>query len=206
MRSQRNVKARKGKGRRTESTQVAVPRQMAGVLGEYRIYRKVLSANGSISTGGTGFLGVLTSPDFGSAFANSATNFSGVGAGFMEYRCAAIEIQAVPVVNSCTTNATPPPTAVAVSNWGSGLLPTTFAQVVESNDAKFVNALRPFKVCASMKNRPNAQFWTAINATQVAGNSYGIVIADQGVAPAATATSVYFRFVAKYLVEFRSLL
>jgi len=199
---------KKGKaGRKSRAnSQVTVPRQMSAILGEYRIYRKVLSANGSISTGGTGFLGVLTSPDFGSAFANSATNFSGVGAGFMEYRCAALEVQAVPVVNSCTTNATPPPTAVAVSNWGSGLLPTTFAQVVESNDARFINALRPFKISASMVNRPNAQFWTAINATQVAGNSYGIVIADQSVAPAATATSVYFRFVAKYLVEFRSLL
>jgi hypothetical protein len=180
-----------------------VPRLMKDLTREARIFRKVLAHNGTIATAATGF--VIPQAITGSNAVTSAASWTTVSATALEYRVVALELFVFPVINAQTTLTLPPPAFLAVSAYSSGLSPGTFDQIAEAPGARFVDGHKPFRFAVGAKGLPDALMYVPTNASIVTSSTFGIQVSDQGSAPAGPVSTVIYKWVAQYLVEFRSL-
>jgi hypothetical protein len=176
---------------------------MKDLTREARIFRKVLAHNGTIATAATGF--VTPQAITGSNAVTSAASWTTVSATALEYRVVALELFVFPVINAQTTLTLPPPAFLAVSAYSSGLSPGTFDQIAEAPGARFVDGHKPFRFAVGAKGLPDALMYVPTNASIVTSSTFGIQVSDQGSAPAGPVSTVIYKWVAQYLVEFRSL-
>jgi hypothetical protein len=197
------MRARKSKAKQ-QSTDVRVPRELTVASAENRVFRRLLSESGTLTTGAGGYVGLVQV--IGTNNITSAGSWGSYAAVALEYRVRAIEVTFIPVVNAQTNFTTPVPCMLAVGVYSSGLVPSTYPGVAEGPNSSIHNALRPFKKSAEAKNFPNSLFWTAVGSAIATANTYGIVAVDPATVPAGPATTVFMRFTARFLVEFRSLI
>jgi hypothetical protein len=180
-----------------------VPRAIALTQKVQRVIRKVFAHSGTLSTSVGGF--IAEQAICGNNSVQASTGWSAMSGSFLEYRVIGIELFLFPLVN-CQTNLTnPAPTMLALSAYSSGLASTTYDEVAEGPQSKLWCGRKPTRYAISAQGDLDAMQWTATNVAIPSGESYGIIIAGDLAAPAATASSVYFRWTAKYLTELRSL-
>jgi hypothetical protein len=193
---------KKGDRRNREVPEAGVARALVGAEKQARIFQRTLVTQSSISTGATGYLGVLNAAS--SANATSAVNWGSYQAIALEWRVKGIQLELMPIVSAQTTATTPPPTEVYSCAYSSDDVPTAALAVAQGPGGKTQWGMRPIKVTATPKGFANANLWIPTSGAMPAVNAFGIMIADNGTVPASTATTVYFRATIRYLVEFRS--
>jgi len=175
---------------------------LRGVRVETRTEKRVLTIFGVTATFVGGFIVVQNVANSGQV--NTAASFSALSTLFLEYRVLGMEISFFPVVDAQTNLTTPAPSMLALCKASSGVSPGTFEEVCQGPEGKVVNGLRPFKIDISVKGFVDGLNWTSIGGTIPTTNQIAVVIADSGVNPASAVSSTYFRWVCKYLAEFRS--
>jgi hypothetical protein len=208
MQKKRSTKKRGGRG---DSANLAVsapgpqsvPRAIAIAQRVQRVVRKVYAHSGTLSTSAAGF--IVQQAICGNNSVQASTGWSAAAGSYLEYRVIGIELFVYPLVNAQTNLTTPAPTMLAFSAYSSGLGPTTFDEVAEGPQSRIWHGRKPFRYAISAQGNVDAMQWTATNVAIPAAESYGICVAGDGAAPAATVSAVYFRWTAKYLTELRSL-
>ncbi len=180
-----------------------VPRAVKLTQREYRVMRKVFAHSGTLSTNASGF--IAEQAICGNNSVQASTGWASASGAFLEYRVVGIELKVFPLVNCQTSLTTPAPTCIAMCAYSSGLASTTFDEVAEGPGSIIVDGRKPWTYCVSAKGNIDGMQWTATNVAIPSGESYGIIVASDLAAPAATVSAVYFRWVAKYLTELRSL-
>jgi hypothetical protein len=210
MQKKRSTKKREGRrggnGQAEATVSLApqnVPRAIALTQRVQRVIRKVFAHSGTISTAATGF--IAEQAICGNNSVQASTGWSAISGSFLEYRVIGIELFVFPLVNSQTNLTTPAPTMLAFSAYSSGLASTTYDEVAEGPQSRLWDGRKPFRYAVSAQGNLDAMQWTATNVAIPSAESYGIIIAGDLVAPAATVSAVYFRWTAKYLTELRSL-
>lgn len=168
-----------------------------------RVVRKVFAHSGVITTSAGGF--ITQQALCGNNSVQAATNWAASSGGFLEYRVVAIEMFVFPIVNCQTNLTTPAPTMLAMAGYASGYASTTYDEVASAAGAIIVDGRKPWKFMVTSRGNLDGSQWTATNVAIPSGESYGIIIAGDLAAPAAVASSTYFRWTAKYLTELRSL-
>jgi len=184
-------------------TDSVVHRNMLNLTHETRIIRRVLSTAGTVTTNVSGFFGVLAITN--SSQVNSCPGWSTVSGSFQEYRVPAIEVLFFPVVNANVATANAPPNLVTVCTYSSGVAPSAFQQVAEGPNTSAHSSTQCFKKAATFKGFGDGQLWTAVSNSIASTYTYGISLADPGTAPASSPSTVYMRYLIKFLVEFRHL-
>lgn len=180
-----------------------LPRQMRSAQRQFRVVRKVFAHSGTLATNAVGV--IAQQAITGSNAVTSCTNWSTAVANFLEYRVVGIELFMFPIVNAQTNLTNPAPGNLAMAAYASGYASTTFDEVASASDSIIVHGRDPWKFCVTSKGNLDGMQWTATNTSIPSAESYGIVIASDLSSPAATASSTYFRWTAKYLVELRSM-
>jgi hypothetical protein len=207
MKGKQSRAARRSGGKSRRDPEITAMTQIEQPLRQTRTFTKTLTTSGTIVTGATGYIGTINAAE--SSGVTSAVNWTALQSTCLEYRVLAVEIQVFPIVNSQTTSTTPAPNMLFVCAYSSGEAPASVGAVSQGPGAKVFDGYRSFKFAASAKQFGNAHLWTQMAATiPVSGNypgAFGIYLADQGVVPASTASTVYFRVLIKYLTQFRSL-
>lgn len=206
MSTKNTSRARKGRGgeRRARNTDVDVPRAIASTTRINRTFRKKLCVSGVLQTTAGGYLGLQQI--INTTQVTSVATWSYYAGVALEYRVLMLEVEGFPIVNCQTNFTTPVPCMAALSIFSSGAIGSNFPEVAEGPNSTLVDPRHKWKKCADMRNYPNALTWTSIASTIAGANEVGIAICDTGTAPAGPASTTVFRFVATYLVEFRSLM
>jgi len=162
-----------------------------------------MTTNTTISTGVTGFIGTVTCAS--SSNITAVADWASVVPLFLEYRVTAMELTIAPNVNSQTVVASASPSLLAVCQFSSGTSPANFSDVVVASSSKIYDARKMIRQYVDYRGFNDAQLWTSVANSPAADLVYGLTCADPGSAPASTASTVYFRLIVRYLVEFRSL-
>ncbi len=181
----------------------ALPAQIRQAQRQYRCVRKVFAHSGTLATNAVGV--IAQQAITGSNAVTACTNWSTAVANFLEYRVVGVELWMFPVVNAQTNLTNPAPLNLAMASYASGYASTTFDEVASASDSIIVDGRDPWKFCVTSKGNLDGMQWTATNTAIPSAESFGIVIASDLSAPAATASSTYFKWTAKYLVELRSM-
>lgn len=208
MQKKHGRKARKASGGRGETgnspAHLGAPlRMIAGAQKQERLWNKVAVTYSSLSTNASGYLGVV--PLCSNSNATSSADWSALSAVALEWRCLCMEVDVIPVQTDITSLTSPPPNAVSVCSWSSGLAPVLFADVVGGPGGKMHQLTKGIQRTVSVKGFNDGLLFAATNATPPSGNTYGLTIADPGSIPAGPVSTVVARIVVKYLVQFRSL-
>jgi hypothetical protein len=182
----------------------SVPRIIRMLNKEVRLWRRVLAHSGSISTAGSGFLGVIAVT--GSNAMSNSTDWTTVSELALEFRVLGIECEFFPILNAQTSYTTPAPPCYALCAYSSGLAPSTVDSILVGAQARVVSGHRPFKFSASVKGFMDGLSWTPCNATISSTNTYGIYMTDLSAGIAGPASTKVLLVTFKYLVELRSFL
>jgi hypothetical protein len=185
-------------------TSESVPRIIRMLNKEVRLWRRVLAHSGSISTAGTGFVGV-TAVTGSNAMSNS-TDWTTVSELALEFRVLGIECEFFPILNAQGSYTTPAPPCYALCAYSSGLAPSTVDSILVGAQARVVSGHRPFKFSVSAKGFMDGLSWTACNTSISASNVYGVYLTDLSSGIAGPASTKVLLATFKYLVELRSFL
>jgi hypothetical protein len=199
------MKARRGGGDNAIVPAAAVGRLASANQRAERVVTRVLAAEGLITTTAAGYVAIGTSIGSSNAV-QAAPNWSAFSNAALEYRVVGIEMDIMPIncVNTSTTQF--PPCFLATGTWSSGTAPTILADVVEGPNGKVHDGFRRIRACASAKGNPDALLWTAIATAIPAADAYGIVLCGSSTAPAGPISTVVYRTLTRWIVQFRSLI
>jgi hypothetical protein len=168
-----------------------------------RIIRRVVCDHASISTNGSGVVAVQSL--FTSSGVTGTANWASFAGSAIEYRVRGIEVQIFPLVDAQTNLTSPAPAYLVFCAYSSFSAPATFQQVMEGPGSKVVSGFLQSKFAATPKGYIDSELWTPCTAGVATTENFGIMVAGPPTAPVAAISSTYFRVVAKYLIEFRSL-
>lgn len=169
------------------------------------ITMRVLTTSSTVSTSGAGF---IATANFNASSVTGANDWSNISARYKEYRVKAMRLRWWPLVTvaQCATSTytvvpAPGPIVAAVTHNNVGY--TNFAARCSGTEVRVFDPCE--KVEYSVDNRafPDAKLWTATSNTIPAEQSFGIEISDPGSAPASAFSTVYYRMILQYVVEFR---
>lgn len=186
----------------TDLAPAGVPRAIKLAQRQQRVLRKVFAHSGTLSTNASGY--IAEQAICGNNSVQASTGWSAAAGAFLEYRVIGIELFLFPLVNCQTNLTTPAPTMLALAAYSSGYASTTYDECAEGPQSYIWCARKPTRFAVSAEGNVDPMQWTATNVAIPAAESYGIVIAGDLAAPAATVSAVYIRWTAKYLTEMRS--
>jgi hypothetical protein len=178
-------------------------REIVSAQRQQRIIRRVIADSLVLATNASGF--IVTATVANSGLVTSVPNWASYAGGAIEYRVMGIEAQFFPIVNAQGNLTTPAPAFLAVCGFSSGLVPSTFSQMVEGPGGRVLDGFRPGKFVVSGKGYTDSTLWTPTTAAIVGTEQFGIVAVGPNSTPAAVVSSSYFRCILKFLVDFRSL-
>jgi len=164
------------------------------------IYTRRLTTSTTIATNGSGAIALATICSSGGV--SSATDFTSIANLYVGYRVKGMRVRIWPVLPFIVAGVAPPPALVAVAMFSSGLSVTTYANMLDSSDCKFLTGFRPAEFVIDWTNLPDAKLWTPNNASITGAEAYGLVGIGATGNPAAQVTTVYFQVVVEYETEF----
>lgn len=197
------------------------PRSQDAVLADQRLIRatmdnsssqevivtRKLTSIGVISTGAGGY---ITASQINSDGARSTNGFSSFSSRYLQFRVRAISVTWIPLVDSTTAltvgggAVTPHPAGIFFAKYQEGLGYGSASAIADGQERVLFNGRETFiKYSVDWTLVPEAKLWSATNAAIPTAQQFGIQYQDFGNGPASAATTVYFRSVTEYLVEFQ---
>jgi hypothetical protein len=171
------------------------------------IERRIV-ATGTISTNAAGFIvsNFVTTDQarsLGSDFGSFASRYTA-------FRVRACRIRLFPLVDvTMAVNVgggavTPHPQALVFASYREGLSYATYASAASGTDSRiFCGRERCIEYSADWSNNPDAKLWSPTNAAIPTSNVFGIQFLDTGAAPASGISTVYYRSVLDWDVQFQ---
>jgi hypothetical protein len=159
---------------------------------------------GTLATNASGF---VPATQFQSSGVTATYDWSGMSGRYLEYRVKALRVRVYPLANMNYANGTVvPPTMLMAADIKAGVgYVNASALACGSNLRVFrgYGSNEPIDVTCDWNGYPDAHLWTGTNAGIAATETYGFQIQDSATAPASAASTVYFRVLQEYVVEFR---
>ncbi len=167
------------------------------------IYERWLAGNETvISTSAGGVVALATVAN--SALISSTSDFSSLAALYTAYRCKAIRVQLIAVMNAPAYNGTTlrlPPAAVSFFPWTSNTVPTTYQQSLDVSGVKVISGFDHAVVSTTNQGDPDAKLWTGTGGAITNSEQFGISCV--GTSQTASASVGVWIAIPQYLVQFR---
>ncbi len=198
----KNMKGR-GNAKANRDEQQMISRLYKNVKNTKVIYERwVSNSEGTLSTSAGGVLALSTMAN--TATINASPDFASLATLYTAYRCKAVRVTwkpfyPVPVYNGAAVITVP--SLIAVFPWTSNNVPTTLAQAQDVTGVKFSSGYEGGFIQTSYRGDPDAHLWTGTGSAIGSNEQFGISCI--GTATASTASTVVWKIVPEYLVEFR---
>lgn len=181
-----------------------VTRVMDNLTAPQVVFERKLVLVSTVSTNGSGYIAAI---QVTSDSCRSAADWGSIAARYSQFRVKAIRIRLVPTVDYTQAAAgsavTPHPGAIGMAKYMEGLGYASFSQVMSGQDSKLFNGREAIlEHCVTWDGVPEAKLWSETAAAIPSAQQYGIQYQDSGVGPASAASTVYFRTIQEYVVQF----
>ncbi len=193
------MKSNKGRKQQPRSEEQQVARLYRNLKMEKQVFERWYVGNeASVSTSAGGVIALQTLAN--AASVSALPDFASMATVYTTYRCKALRVSLFPT--SCVnTTAYTAPAVVAVFPSFANTVPTTFQQALDSTGLKLMSGYKGGVCMTSWKGDPDAHLWTGTGSA--IGSNEQFLISCIGTALTSTASSVVFRVIPEYLVEFR---
>jgi hypothetical protein len=159
---------------------------------------------GTLATNGSGF---IAATQYQSSGVTSCYDWSGMSGRYLEYRVRAIRIRIYPLANMNYANGTVvPPVMILAADIKAGVgFVNASALACGANLRVFrgYGTHEPIDITTDWEGYPDAHLWTGTSGSIAATDTFGVQLQDSATAPASAASTVYFRVLQEYVVEFR---
>ncbi len=195
------MKSKQQQRKRSEQQQVA--KLYRTIKGGKPIFERWFVGNeASVSTSAGGVVALQTLAN--AASVSATPDFSSMATVYTTYRVKAMRVTLFPTLTvPCYNGAAlvSMPSVVAVFPSFANTVPTTFQQALDCNGLKMLSGYKGGVCMTSWLGDPDAHLWTGTGSA--IGSNEQFLISCIGTALATTASTVVFRCVPEYLVQFR---
>jgi hypothetical protein len=156
---------------------------------------------GTLATNGSGF---VPATQYQSSGVTSTYDWSGMSGRYLEYRVRAIRIRIFPLANMNYANGTVvPPTMLMSADIKGGVGYVNASALACGANLRVFRGYEVMDITCDWDGYPDAHLWTGTSGGIAAAESFGVQVQDSATAPASAASTVYFRVLQEYVVEFR---
>lgn len=211
MKSQTMVKSKKQKKPRGDIVsldQRFVRVSMDNISSQRTIVVRKLCSIGTVSTAATGYIAAAQIDSDGARGVNGWSDFQ---ARYLQFRVKAIRVRLFPLVdvNTAVTAGggavTPHPGPICFAKFMEGLGYANIAALVDGQERMvYTGCEKVMTYGVDWTNVPEAHLWSATNAAMPSAQRFGIQYQDFANGPASAVTTVYYRILTEYLVEFQT--
>lgn len=166
------------------------------------IMTRRLTTSGTIITSGAGVVALFTLCS--SSGVSSATDFANMSGLFIAYRVKAMRVRVWTNDPDELAGVAPPPALVAIAAFSSGLSVTSYANMIDSAECKFLSGFRkgvPTTFAIDWTNLTDAQLWTPASSAIPSSEAYGLVGIGAPGNAVAQLSHTYFQYVTEYETE-----
>lgn len=197
------MKPRKNNRNRKGNEQQQVARLYRNIKGGKPIFERWFVGNeASVSTSAGGVIALQTLAN--AASVSSTPDFGSMATVYTNYRVKAIRVTLLPTLTAPVYNGATlitQPSVVAVFPSFANTVPTTFQQALDASGLKLMSGYKGGICQTSWMGDPDAHLWTGTGSA--IGSNEQFLISCIGTALATTPTTVVFRCIPEYLVQFR---
>jgi hypothetical protein len=194
----------RGKGKPRDGVkaeQARVNRSMDNASLDTRTTVRRVTTLGTLSTNASGF---VAAKQYQSSGVTGTNAWGGLAGRFLEYRVKAIRIRILPLANMNYANGTVvPPVGLFAADMKAGVGYANAAARADGANLRLYRGYGVMDLTCDWQGYPDAHLWTPTTTAIAAAETYGVEIGDMGIAPASAASTVYFRVLEEYEVEFR---
>lgn len=183
-----------------------VVRSLHNVSNDLTVVTRKCTLVGTLATNASGYIAAV---QYQTSGVTSCYDWSGMAGRYLEYRVKSLRVRLFPIVTQVGAASsgggavTPAPSGIVAADMHGSYGYVAYGALCAGANSEMYRTCSVIDRTVDWKSYPDAHLWTPSNSTIAAGESYGIQLQDSATAPAAAASTIYYRVYQEYLVEFR---